>query len=106
MKEVSEYLLSIGEPLPNPMLSVGWLARNEHGEVEGIMVVQSLPLCEPCMGTSSEIVRNLFSHAEKWIKESLAPRVLMHTSHPAMKMMLKRKGAEPSSDEWFDWRKQ
>lgn len=103
MKEVADYLAVIGEPLPNPVLSVGWLAKNDIGKIVGVIVVQSVPLVEPCKGMDGQIVKDLFSLAEDWVKESMAPRVFMHTEHPAMKLMLKRKGAYESPDQWFEW---
>jgi hypothetical protein len=103
MQEVAEYLVAIGQPTPNPLLSVAWLARDEEGKIKGVLCIQSLPLCEPCEGESSEIVRELFSRAEAWIRECSPPRVLMHSGHPAMKAMLRRKGAVESSDQWFEW---
>jgi hypothetical protein len=106
MREVAEHLRSIGEPLPNLLLSVGWLAKNDSGKIVGCIVIQSVPLCEPCKGENGDIVKALFAMAEDWIKESRAPRIFAHSNHPAMKLHLKRKGAVPSSDEWFEWNPQ
>lgn len=106
MKEVAEYLMSIGQHPPNPMLSVGWLAKNDSGIIVGVIVIQSVPLCEPCIGTDGQIVKDLFERAEKWIRESKPPRVFMHTAHPAMKRMLRMKGAMESCDEWYEWNPQ
>lgn len=103
MQEVAEHLISLGQAVPNPMLSVGFLAKDDEGKIKGVLCIQSLPLCEPCEGETGEIVRELFSRAEEWIKESRAPRVLMHSGHPAMKIMLRRKGAIESADQWFEW---
>lgn len=54
-----------------------------------------------------EVLKKLFGMTQEFILSSQCPRVLMHTSHPAMKRLLTREvGATRMTDEFFDWRKQ
>lgn len=104
MLKVAEYLRDNGEPQPNPILSVAFVAEDENGKILGLSVVQSMPFVEPFHGESGEILKRLFEMTEEFIKGSGAPRVLMHTSHRAMQGMLRLKGAERVEDPFFDWR--
>lgn len=101
---IQDALKLIGEPPCNPVLSVGWIAEDEAGEIHGMIVVQSIPLVEPCVGEDADVVKNLFMLAEEFIKSSGAPRMLAHTSHRGMQAMLIRKGAKRQEDPLFDWR--
>lgn len=102
---IQDILAEMGEPPCNPILSVGWIAEDDEGNVHGVIVIQSIPLVEPCVGEDAEVVKQLFSLAEEFIKESGAPRMLAHTSHRGMQAMLLRKGAERKADPLFDWRR-
>ncbi len=113
MYKVRQLLAKLGEPEPHFLLSCAWTAEDAKGEIVGLSQAQSILVIEPFkMVTSSysydgaEVLGNLFEMTQEFIVKSGAPRVLMHTGHPAMKRMLTRKvGAVRMTDEFFDWRK-
>jgi hypothetical protein len=105
MQEVAEYLVAIGQPTPNPLLSVAWLARDEAGRIVGMSLLQSIPVVEPFQGEDVEIIKELFRRTEEFIHQSGAPRVFMHTSNRGMQAMLLRKGAQKLDDPLFDWQR-
>jgi hypothetical protein len=104
MERVQQILSELGEPPCHPKLSVAWIAEDDDGGVHGILVLQSLPIVEPCLGEDAEVVKGLFDCAEQFIKQSRVPRILAHTSHRGMQAMLLRKGAKKQDDPLFDWR--
>jgi hypothetical protein len=110
MYKVRQLLDKIGEPLPHFLLSCAWVAEDSRGDIVGLSQVQSLPVVEPFKMVrddydAGEVLGRLFDMTREFIFATRAPRVLMHTSHPAMKRMLKRAGAQGISDEFFDWRR-
>ena len=109
MAKVRELLAEIGEPMPHFLLSCAWIAENEKGEIVAISQMQSIPVIEPFKMLRSdydggEVLGRLFAETRDFA--SVCPRVLMHTSHPAMKRMLMQVGADRMTDEFFDWRKE
>lgn len=98
-------LTSEGEILPNPLLTVAWMAVDEDDKIVGHAVVHSLPVVEYVHAESGEIIKELFGHVESFIRESGAPRVLAHTEHRAMARMLTRVGFGVPSP-WFEWTKE
>lgn len=112
MAKVRLLLGAIGEPQPHFLLSCAWVAENPAGEIVGLSQLQSLPVVEPfkMLDTAydgGEVLAHLFADTREFILQSACPRVLMHTSHPAMKRMLTGSGvgAVRMTDEFFDWRK-
>jgi hypothetical protein len=113
MAKVRELLEKLGEPSPHFLLSCAWIAEKEDGEIVGLSIMQSVPIIEPFKMVSNahdggEVLRKLFDMTQEFVRASKTPRVLMHTSHPAMKRMLASKeiGAVRMSDEFFDWRRE
>lgn len=106
MKKIMDYLESKGEPKPNEVLSVAFTAE-EDGEIKALIMVQSIPLCEPAHAEEGfgEHLHHLFETAKEFIWSSKATRVIMHTSNRAMEVMLKRSGARPILDVFYDWRR-
>jgi hypothetical protein len=96
-----------GEPLPNIVLTVAFVAVDESGEIKAHCVLQSLPVAEPMNAEVGygEHLKPLFEMMKDFVLKSGAPRVLSHTSHPAMRRMLEREGAMALGDQLYDWRK-
>lgn len=109
--KVRSLLEAIGEPSPHLVLSCAWIAENESGDIVGLSQLQSLPVIEPFKMITDkydggEVLGRLFDMTREFILASGTPRVLMHTSHPAMKRMLARGvGAMRMQDEFYDWRR-
>lgn len=107
MLPAAEWLAKKNYPVPNPALSVAWVAENEDG-VQGVLVLASQPMIESIrveekFQTEARVGIELFRMAEEWIKNSPAKRVWMHTGHPTMKRMLRKIGANKHPDELFLW---
>jgi len=86
-----------GEPKPNPLLSVGFVAVDDDGNVKAQILVHSVcmaeyTLAEPGFG---HCLGPLFQMAHEFVQKSGVPRVLMHTDSKAMERMLKRVKARP-----------
>ena len=90
LPKVFDYLESLGEPLPNPALSIAFTAETTDGEIVAISIVQSLPIVEPFHAEPGhgDALGPLFQHTVEWLLASGAPRVWAHTSHRAMSRML------------------
>jgi hypothetical protein len=91
-------------PLPNINLMppVAWVAE-EDGKIIDMCILQAVPIVE-IAGQTGETIQQLLTMAEKFIRETSPPRVLMHSNHRAMKTILRVKGADESPDAWFEWK--
>lgn len=107
--KVAEYLESIHEPQPNPMLCIGFAAEDNEGNIRALSVIQSLPVIEPFTAQPGygQHLGKLFEMTQEFIKGSDARRVLMHTSEPAMMRIINRikPSPWPMLDQFYDWRK-
>lgn len=89
------------EPPLDPKLSVAFVAE-EDGRIVAEIVIQKVTLAEPATAEEGygEHLANLLQMAQQFIIGSGINRVLMHPEHPAMKLMLRRAGAEPFAEFW------
>jgi len=107
MDKVNAYLEALGEPRPNPVLSIAFTEEDEHGNIVAIAMLQSLPVAEPMKAEPGygHLLKGLFEAVQEFVYQSGAQRVLSHTAHPAIKKMLERVGAQPVTDQYYDWQK-
>ena len=92
-------------PLPNPLLSVGWLAEDDDGKFLGRIVLHSVPVIgflkvEPGQnGLASELIER----AQAFVIESGAKCCLVHTEHPAVEKIAKRNGCKEVPMTYLEW---
>lgn len=107
MVKVAEHLARLGEPQPNPLLSIAFTLEDADGEIHALAVVQSLPVIEPMTADPGYgyALHRLADMVRDFILDSGAPRVLAHTSYDSMKQRLLAEGATEISDPVYDWRR-
>jgi predicted N-acetyltransferase YhbS len=108
-EKLARHLSETGQPLPNPLLCVGWIAENEIGEIVGHIVLHSVPILEGLKVTEehrgSGVGFRLIEKAREFILHSQTKRVLMHTSDERMDRYLKSmiKGITDCEIQYLEW---
>ena len=103
MKELAEHITDA--PLPNPLLSVGWIAEEDDGTFIGRIVLHSVPVIgylkvEP---GHNGLASDLIERATQFVINSNAQCVLMQTEHPAIEKIAKRHGCREMPLTYLEW---
>lgn len=94
---VLDKIREAGDVRPNPLLSVGFAAVDEEGNVKAQILVHSVCMAEYTLAEKGygHCLVPLFKMAHEFVEQSGVERVLMHTDSRPMEKMLARINAKP-----------
>jgi predicted N-acetyltransferase YhbS len=109
-EKLAKHLIETGQSVPNPILSVGFIAEDEEGNIVGHIIVHSVPIVEYLKVDEayqgSGLGFELMEKAKEFIVESKCKYLLMHTGHKTMERILKKEyGCTELQEKYLEWRR-
>ncbi len=109
MYKLAEHLFETGQPLPNPILSVAWIAEDENEKIIGHIILHSVPIIEylkiDADRQGNGLAFELMDRAREFVESAGCSHVLMHSAHPVMRRILARPpyNCRPLTEPYMEW---